>query len=243
MNSSNQQHELQTILSERKLCAVYQPIYKLEALEAYAYESLTRGPAGSRYAHPLVLFQEAMDLQIAHDVDLLAIQTALEGAENKLEELLFINVLPSTLVREDSMKRLLEMVESSRLKNRLVFELTERTQVKDFDDLRQAVGLLRAQGIRVAIDDLGQGYSSLAAVIELEPEYVKLDRSLVSGISKSSMKQKIVDVLVSISNEDIFLIAEGIESSSDLEYLKSAGISLGQGYLLGMPGPLATRTG
>ncbi|GIM45474.1 diguanylate phosphodiesterase [Collibacillus ludicampi] len=243
MNSFGMQNELYTILAERKLKTVYQPIYQLESLQAYAYESLARGPAESRYAHPLTLFQDAIDMQIAHEVDLLAIQTALQGAENKIEGLLFINVLPSTLMRKDAMEQLLEITENSSLKHRLVLELTERTQVRDLKELRTAVNLLRTRGIRVAIDDLGQGYSSLAAVIELEPEYIKLDRSLVSGISKSSLKQKIVDVLVSISNEDMFLVAEGIEATSDLEYLKKAGIPFGQGYLLGMPKPLSVQAG
>lgn len=232
--------ELYTIVEKRKLKTVYQPIFRLDTTEAYAFESLTRGPSESRYAHPLTLFQDAIEFDMAHDLDLLAVQTALKGAENQVETKLFINILPSTLVREEVLQRLLELVESSALaKQQLVFELTERTQVDDFNELRQIINILRERGVSVAIDDLGQGYSSLAAVIELEPEYVKLDRTLVSGIATSSLKQKITDVLIDISKEGMKLIAEGIEKREDLDYLKEAGVMYGQGYLLGKPGPLS----
>lgn len=231
--------EIYTIVEKKQLTAVYQPICWLKTMQPYAFESLARGPARGRYAQPINLFQDAIALGIAHEIDLLAVEMALQGASHRRESTFFINILPSTLLNGKSVERLLQLLDASPVKKeQIVFELTERTTVNDFTHLRRVVNRLRQERLRVAIDDLGQGYSSLAAIIELEPEFVKLDRSLISGIVRSPMKQRIVKMLVDISQEEIQLIAEGIEQKEDLVYLRNAGIRFGQGFLLGRPGKL-----
>jgi len=120
---------------------------------------------------------------------------------------------------------------------RVVLEITERAALPDAKDVRAAVARLREKGFRIAIDDLGAGYAGLATFATLEPEFVKLDMSLVRNIHSSSVKQKLVRSMTTLcSDMGIAVVAEGIELAEERDVIVELGCELLQGYLFARPG-------
>jgi EAL domain-containing protein (putative c-di-GMP-specific phosphodiesterase class I)/putative methionine-R-sulfoxide reductase with GAF domain len=146
--------------------------------------------------------------------------------------LLFINLSPSTLADPAA----LALVSS--LPGRVVIELTEQEAVIDYAELRTHLTRWLSQGLRIAIDDAGAGYSSLRHVIELSPDFLKLDRELIRGIDQDRTRRALVRSVLAFAREvGTSVIAEGIETSRELEVLRDVGVNLVQGYLLARPGP------
>ena len=132
-----------------------------------------------------------------------------------------------------------EIVEAtaSSLRGLTVIEITENSVIDDFDRMRDIVRQLRAHGFRVAIDDAGAGYAGLQTMVEIEPDFIKLDMSLIRGVESSIVKQRLVRTLRDFCREAaITLIAEGIETRKQLDTLRELGVSHGQGFLFGHPG-------
>jgi EAL domain-containing protein (putative c-di-GMP-specific phosphodiesterase class I) len=117
-----------------------------------------------------------------------------------------------------------------------VVEVTEKNVVEDFALMRDVVKRLRARGFRVAVDDAGAGYSGLQTMVEIEPDFIKLDISLTRGIEESVVRQKLVGTLSDFCrNAGIGLIAEGIEHRDQLDVLNDLGVPFAQGYLFARP--------
>jgi EAL domain-containing protein (putative c-di-GMP-specific phosphodiesterase class I)/CheY-like chemotaxis protein len=118
----------------------------------------------------------------------------------------------------------------------IVLEVTERAALDEVSDVVSRVARLREFGFRIAIDDLGAGYSSLTSLAQLRPEVVKLDMSLIRGIHKDPIKQKLVRTFATLSKDmDILLIAEGVETVDERDTLLGLGCDLLQGYLFARP--------
>ena len=123
------------------------------------------------------------------------------------------------------------------LRGKTVMEITERTVIDDFPRAREIVKKLREAGFRIAIDDAGAGYSGLQTMVEIEPDFIKLDMSLTRHIEDSVVKQKLVKTLHDFCDSaNVTLIAEGIETETQLESLRTLGVSFGQGYYFAHPG-------
>jgi EAL domain-containing protein (putative c-di-GMP-specific phosphodiesterase class I) len=122
--------------------------------------------------------------------------------------------------------------------DRLVVELTEQEAVEDYEGLRNCLAGYLQRGVRLAIDDAGAGYSSLRHVVELSPDYLKLDRELVSGIDRDPNRRALMRAVVAFAREvGTTVIAEGVETLGELDVLRDAEVHLVQGYLLARPGP------
>jgi diguanylate cyclase (GGDEF)-like protein len=118
----------------------------------------------------------------------------------------------------------------------VVFEITERSSIEDFRSAQKILEHYRKQGYRIAIDDAGAGYSSLQAIAELQPDFIKIDRSLVEHIHVNKTKEYILETFVTFAQKmNIHLIAEGIEHPDELIKLTRMGVHYAQGYLLGKP--------
>jgi EAL domain-containing protein (putative c-di-GMP-specific phosphodiesterase class I) len=130
------------------------------------------------------------------------------------------------------------------LANRVVFEVTERASLDQVHDVRGKISELRQLGYRIAIDDLGAGYAGLNSFASLEPEFVKLDMTLVRDIDKSHTKEKLVRSMTSVCKElGIQVVAEGVETRQERDLLVALGADFLQGYLLAKPGkPFPTFT-
>ena len=120
----------------------------------------------------------------------------------------------------------------------IVFEITERTAIKDFRAFGRGVDLLRKEGYQVAIDDVGTGYSTLQAISEVQPEFLKIDMSLIRNIDQSLIKRGLVSSLVEMGEKiRACVIAEGIERREEMQALLECGVQYGQGYYFARPAP------
>lgn len=232
--------EFVSILEDRRISTVYQPIVSLCDAAVFGYEGLTRGPAGSAFHAPLELFQFAEQNGALYPLDRLAREKAIEGCGGlRPEQRVFINI-PAHVIHDSRFAsgitvRTLEKYGIN--PHNVVLEITERTSIEDFATAKRILEHYRSQGFQIAIDDAGAGYSSLQAIAELQPDFIKVDRSLIQNIHLDKMKETILETFVSFARKmSIRVIAEGIESWDELRKLSQMGVHFGQGYLLGRPG-------
>jgi EAL domain-containing protein (putative c-di-GMP-specific phosphodiesterase class I) len=213
----------------------YQPIVELGAQKIYAHEALVRGPNGeSAYS---VLSQVNDNNRYAFDQACRV--AAIKGAAAlNLQGYLSINFLPNAVYRPEACIR--STFDAAKLygfpTERIIFEVTEGEQIQDRPHLVNIFKEYRRFGFQTAIDDFGAGYAGLNLLAEYQPHIVKIDMELVRGIDSSIAKQAIVRGIVAICRDlDITVLAEGIETASERDCLRGAGIDLMQGYLFSKP--------
>ena len=231
--------ELQQILTQRRINPVFQPIISLKDHSIYGYESLSRIVNPGIIDNPEDLFEKARKYNLTVQIEGLCREKALyRMAELQLEGMIFLNVCPALLYAESHRRGFTaELLDELGLdRSRVVFELTEKTLISDYDLFEKGVSHYRSQGFKVAIDDLGDGYAGLKMLSQIIPDYVKLARFLVSDIDRSQTKQALVEALTCFSRKiGTEVIAEGIERSEELAYLSAIGVDYAQGYLLARP--------
>lgn len=236
---SNEQSAIEEIITGKLITPVYQPIIHLESGTVYGYEALSRISRPGIIDNVEELFSKAGEYGLASALEILCRKKALARIrEMAIPGKIFLNVTPALFQASDHERgvtaALLDDLQIAR--SRIVFELTERTIIEDYDLFMRGVAHYREQGYSIAIDDLGSGYAGLQILARLEPEYVKLSRFLIANIDYSSTKQALVECLASFCSKiGAQVIAEGIERPEELAYLHSIGVHLGQGYLLGKP--------
>jgi diguanylate cyclase (GGDEF)-like protein len=232
---------LQEIISRRKLSALFQPILDLQNGQFLGFEGLIRGPADSTLHAPFNLFAAADKQGLSLEIEMLARQTVLEAfAELKLPGQLFLNVSPETLTHPSFKNgQTLAFMRSINLDPaRVVIEITENQPTYDFDGMRSALMHYRTMGFKIAIDDLGEGFSSLRLWSELQPEYIKIDMHFVQGVDRDPIKLQFLKSIQSIAEScGTRVIAEGVETEAELRVVRDIGIALGQGYFIARPNP------
>ncbi|MFA6061113.1 MAG: GGDEF domain-containing protein [Gallionella sp.] len=232
---------LQEIIRRRKLSALFQPILDLQNGQFLGFEGLIRGPADSTLHAPFNLFAAADKQGLSLEVEMLARQTVLEAfAELKLPGQLFLNVSPETLTHPSFKNgQTLAFMRSIQLDPaRVVIEITENQPTYDFDGMRGALLHYRNMGFKIAIDDLGEGFSSLRLWSELQPEYIKIDMHFVQGVDRDPIKLQFLKSIQSIAEScGTRVIAEGVETEAELRVVRDIGIALGQGYFIARPNP------
>jgi EAL domain-containing protein (putative c-di-GMP-specific phosphodiesterase class I) len=214
------------------LSLVYQPIVDLQANEVAAVEALARFDA-TPYRPPDVWFSEAHHNGLGVELELLAITRAIAALPMLPDGVaLNINAGPQTVMSS----RLHDAVNNVP-SGRLVLELTEHTMIEDYPALIAAVRAMRRSGTRIAIDDTGSGYSSLAHILKLAPDFIKLDRDLVSDIDVDPVRRALAASLVAFAADTgAEIVAEGVESEDELDALRRLGVRYAQGYHLAHPG-------
>ncbi|MDO8306234.1 EAL domain-containing protein, partial [Herminiimonas sp.] len=203
---------LKEVIQHRQLTPLFQPIIRMQSGEIIGYEGLIRGPSDSPLHSPLNLFKVARDCGLSVEVEHLCRRITLEKfAELQLPGRLFLNVSPECLVQPDVKhgETLGYIHEVGINPERVIIELTESQPTYDYDMLREAVKHYRAMGFRIAIDDLGEGFSSLRLWSELRPEYVKIDMHFVQGINLDPIKLQFVRSIQEIAEKSgTIVIAE-----------------------------------
>ena len=235
---------LADLMRSNGLHTVFQPIVSLRDGTIYSHEALIRGPQGSAFHSPDVLLAAAAHEGLNFEFENLCITVALDRWGALLEPgRLFVNISAEVLVQV--LKRcgrdvLLAFIsELGVLPRMLVLEITEHERVTDMDYLAHVVQDIRSAGVSLALDDFGDGRSSLRLWSQLKPEIVKIDKYFTKDISQHADKLKTIQALQQIAAIfDTALVAEGIETEDDLRVLRDMGISYGQGYFLGRPAPL-----
>ena len=244
MLDENQQ--LSKILAEQSITPYFQPIYDLNSGDLYGHEALSRGPMDSPLRSPLKLFQVAEKNQKLHQLELLCREKAIvKFADLALPGKLFLNVSASLLSSPEHQKGMtLAILQRLNIaQHNIVMELSEQHKF-EHDGLSHAtIEHYRQMGFKVAIDDLGVGYSGLLLWSEIQPEIVKIDKHFIQNIDQDAVKKEFVRAMVAIGNRlGCDIIAEGIETAEELNQLIKLGVKKGQGYLLGRPTPLPTES-
>ena len=210
---------------------VLQPIVELATGLPVGAEALSRFPAEWAKA-PDVCFAEAHSIGLGDRLELLA----LSGAAVHLPHMcgyVAMNVSPATLLTPACTALLAALP-----LGRIVLELSEHDPVEDYDVLMAVLGPLRAQGMRLAIDDVVAGFSSLRHIVLTAPDVIKLDRSIVDGVSTDPVLTTLVGSLVDFGHGcGAHVVAEGIETAADAAALLGLGVDYGQGWHFGRPGP------
>lgn len=213
---------------------VFQPILNLESRVPVGFEALARF-AGEPYRAPDVWIAAATAAGLGVEVEVRAVENALVAARRlPLGGYLSVNASPSVVTTG----LLLDVLKGA--DRPVVVEVTEHERAEG-DLLLAALQDLRTAGHRVALDDGGSGYSGLAQVLQLKPEVMKMDRTVVSGIDSDPIRRALVGagtMLAEAMGGD--LIAEGVETEAELAALQGLGVTLGQGFLLGRPAPAET---
>ena len=220
--------DLRRTLRDGSVYVDYHPIVWTDSGEVCGYEALARGEMRGLRS-PEVMFEVAAEADLVWELSRLCRMRAIEGMETRLkpDELLFMNVDP-----HDFADPLLEGIPVPD-PQRVVIEITERTAIRDYPAMRARLARFRERGFRIAVDDAGAGYAGLGSIANLEPDFIKLDISLISLIDTNFLKQNLVETLVKFSDEHgAKVIAEGVERGEELETLKRLGVHLVQGFLL-----------
>ncbi len=236
---SRSARDLEYVISERLVHTVYQPVIDLEKGRILGYEALSR-VIGENFPSVDAVFRAAQASNCLWKLERLCRERALEGVKNlPPNSLLFMNVEPESIFdphfRSDNTMRLLER--AGLTPERVVLEVTEHSEVNDFTAFRQTLSYFRSRGFRLAIDDMGSAYAGLQSVAEIQPEFLKVDISLVRNLDTQPLKRELIATMARFSRSvGIQLIAEGIERPEELAALLEIGVPFGQGYLFARPG-------
>ena len=230
---------LKEILEQRQLNALFQPIINMQRGEIVGYEGLIRGPSDSPLHSPMNLFKVARAHGLSVEIEHMCRRVVIERfAELGLPGKLFLNVSPEMLLQPRARhgETLGYIQEVGLNPDRVIIELTENQPTYDYDLLREAAKHYRGMGFEIAIDDLGEGFSSLRLWSELRPEYVKIDMHFVQGINQDPVKLQFVRSIQEIAEQSgTVVIAEGIETQTELLLIRDLGIAYGQGYHIARP--------
>jgi EAL domain-containing protein (putative c-di-GMP-specific phosphodiesterase class I) len=223
------------ILRRRRVRTVYQAIFRLDTMELFGHEALSRGPVDTAFESPELLFQFAGEHEAIWELEQLCLGSSASHYAPALGGHLFINVEASSVARlpREGPQTIAPLFA---LSHPVVLEVTERSAIRDLPVFRGALAELRAKGFRVAIDDAGSGYASLQAIAELKPDFIKVANTLITGLRSDTIKRDVVEMLVNLAGRiDAVCVAEGIETPEDLEECRQLGIPYGQGFYLGVP--------
>jgi EAL domain-containing protein (putative c-di-GMP-specific phosphodiesterase class I)/GGDEF domain-containing protein len=226
--------DLRSSLRDRAVYVDYHPIVVTDTREIFGYEALARGVMRSLRS-PEVMFDVAAEADLVWELSRLCRSRAIEGIETRLRpnELLFLNVDPHDFndpaFNENEVKN----------PERVVIEITERTAIKDYPKFREKLRIFRERGFRFAVDDAGSGYAGLGSIANLEPDFIKLDISLINAIDTNFIKQNLVETMVKFANDHgAMVIAEGVERAEEFKAVQELGVHLVQGFFLHRPSHL-----
>ncbi len=216
------------------LWVAYQPIVDFRRKRIFGYEALLRSDEPS-LPHPGAVLDAAERLGCLDLLGRVIRELAAKPfAESSTAGSLFVNLhvtdlLDPTLCSSES--------PLSRVADRVVLEITERSSLDEVKDARVRVAALREMGFRIAVDDMGAGYAGLTSFALLEPEIVKLDMSLVRDVHRNTTKQKVIRSMTSLSRDmGMLVVAEGVETIEERDALVDLGCDLLQGYFFARPG-------
>lgn len=219
-----------TAIETGALESVFQPIVEIQSGAVLGVEALTRfaGPP----ARPDVWFEEAASVGMGVELELAAVRLALEHLDDLPHpQFMALNASPAT-IRDPRLVEVLSEFDPGRC----VIEVTEHAGVDDYEELGRSLHSLRTIGVRIAVDDVGAGFASLANVLELQPTVLKIDRSIVKGIHSDAARQALAQTIMRLADRlGATVVAEGIEVSLELDALAALGVHHAQGFLYGHP--------
>jgi EAL domain-containing protein (putative c-di-GMP-specific phosphodiesterase class I) len=228
------EERVRQLLRETSIYVVYQPIVNLDSEQVIGYEALTRfvdDPARS----PSWWFIEAAELGILVPAELMAVDIALRDLKQlPPATFLALKVSPATML-SDKFRAAIAHVPG----DRLLLDIAEHGSFEDLSAIGDEIEALRERGVRVQLEDAGSGFAGLQNLVSLQPDVIKIDIDVTRGIDQDETRQLIAFALRSLADRSgATVVAEGVETSAEVDMLRALGIHSAQGYLFGKPGPL-----
>ena len=224
-------------MSTGAMTVMHQAVRRLEDTAAIGYEALARFRSDAELS-TREWFDAAESVGLGRDLEYAAADLAVANLSSLPPDCwLGFNLTPAH-ISDTHISSLLAMAPA----DRLVVEITEQVPIDDYTTVRAELAVFRQRGGRIAVDDAGSGYSSLQHILELEPDFIKLDISLTKDIERKAKQRAVVTSLVALAEAvEAVVIAEGIETVAQLNALRDLGVKHGQGFLLGRPACLDRR--
>ena len=234
------------LLAEHRLVTHFQPIVHTSAPDdVFAHECLIRGVDNfGKLISPAELYDVGRDANLLYQLDRAArLQHIRAAQQHDLHTAIFINFNPTAIYDPDfCLRSTIAAIKATNLSpDQFVFEVVESDRIVDMERLPQVLDVYRREGFRIALDDLGAGYSSLNLLSTLKPDFIKLDMHLVRGIDDDEYKGEVVSALITAAhNLHIQVVAEGVETVGEWNRVAAAGADYTQGYLFGKPNATPT---
>jgi diguanylate cyclase (GGDEF)-like protein len=229
---------LDTVLTERSIGAVFQPIVRLDGGAVAGYEALARPNGSAAESSVEGLFSAAHRLGLIRDLDWLARRAAIASARMLPPGLpVFINVSAASLLDPvHGVDQMLLLLKWGRWPaGDVVLEITERETINDLVRLRYVLAAYREHGFRIALDDVGEGHSTLEVLATAMPEYVKIARSLTMSTDRPGSTAAIQAAVAFARSTGTTVVAEGVETAGAARAMRALGVELGQGWFLAPP--------
>lgn len=222
---------VEELLQEGGITIALQPIIDIPTGHLVGVEAMARFPDGRR---PDVWFEEARQVGLRADLEILAVRAALDRVVELPDGVtMSCNAGPDVIIDPRFVAMLLELGTAL---SRIVIEVTEHSRIEDYEALQRTLATLRAAGAGLAVDDTGAGYASLAHVLQLRPDIIKLDRSLVTGVQDDQARRTLITSLTLLALDiGAVVTAEGVETAAELEAVAALGVDRAQGYLIARP--------
>lgn len=226
---------IRNVVKSEGLQMVWQPIVDTMTGRLVGMESLARFQTDP-YRPPNQWFDEAVALGIGTELEKNAFAKGFSIRKHLPKDVYVSCNLSGATFLQPEFQEFLKRQEL----DQIVLEITEHDAIADYEKLVSSLSEFRNQGMQLAIDDFGAGYASFRHILELNPDIIKLDMSLIRNIDRNPMMQSVVKALVAFAgDQDLTLLAEGIENREELSTLQSLGISRAQGYFFHKPMPMA----
>ncbi len=228
------------ILENNSITILFQPIVQIADMSIYAYECLARGvKKNGELQNPLEMFDTARKTDMLFNLDRQCREASIKiAAQKDIDRNIFVNFLPSSIY--NPVYCLQDTVRWSRKLNfdplSIVFEVVETEKVTDTEHLIKILEFYKEKGFRTALDDMGNGYSSLSLFVTLHPDVVKIDMDLIRDIHSNTIKQTVVKALIDMAKKSrTAVLAEGVETAEEFSWLKQQEIDFVQGYYFSKP--------
>jgi len=244
--SSPEPNLVDRILAPGGLHVMLQPIVDAEGetLAVHSYECLSRGPAGTNMESAEILFEYIRRKKVEQPLDRACIEAGLE-AGSRLPGLphFSLNVHSITIATDPDFPDFLKRAASARgiSTTRLIVEIVEHAPTWHEDSFLDTLIRLRQLGIQIALDDVGLGHSNYKMILDANPEYLKIDRFFVTNCPNDRKRRAVIRSIVELAHQfEASVIAEGVETRGEFDWLLDQGVHLFQGYYLSRPLPVET---
>jgi len=231
---------VQSALKDSRIISYFQPIINNKTKEVEKYESLVRLiDDNGKILSPYLFLETAKKAKYYYQITNMVLENsfkALKSTDKDISMNISVLDIERRLTREKIFKLLRE---NSQHLHRVVFELLEDEDVKDFDLIRSFISEVKKIGVKIAIDDFGSGYSNFERLLDYQPDILKIDGSLVKNIESDAFSLNVVETIISFAKkQNIKIIAEYVENENIFNILKDMGVEYSQGYYFGKPEPL-----
>jgi diguanylate cyclase (GGDEF)-like protein len=238
-------NKLQNGIEKEEFTLYYQPMFKLNSNEIIGVEALVRWPQPmNEFISPEIFIPIAEKSKQIYELERWIINKALQQKEQWEKDgqdyiELSINLSSKTLESESNFQKIEKIISSYKVNySKIIIEITETVIISNIDLAIERLNRLRSYGIKIALDDFGTGYSSLTHILKLPIDIIKIDRSFIKSIPNGNEEMVITQNMISLAHDlNYKVVAEGIETQEQLEYLKKISCEFGQGYLLCKPLP------